>query len=787
MSHGRFALPLVLALLAPAPLPAEELLAPAEVDHALARCQALRWELGLDQQYDFLPLTAQRDELGQAHVRFQELFRGVPVFGGEAILHTDARGGALPTTDGLYRGLRLDVQPTLTPAEALARVDADLAPADPYAYPPVVERVVWPAGKVFFLAYHVHTQLESRGRTAHTDYLIDARTGAILKRWDTLHTEAVTGLGLTQYNGTVKLNEVRTPKGYALRDQTRGKGGTFGNNVITNLDHATAGNGALVLNPDPDWGDHGNYTGADLSTTSPTGQTAMADAAYGAQVTWDLYKNVFGRNGIDGKGTATFSRVHYDTSFDNAFWDDTCFCMTYGDGSQMKSLEALDVAGHEMSHGVCASTANLAYTGESGGLNEANSDIFGTMAEFYSKGGGYQSGARTLPEKGGNWTLGEQIMDPPLRYMYKPSKDGSSPDEWSDSLAALDVHFSSGPMNRCFYFLSQGATEAEGDRHTGHLPLGMKGLGNQRAARIWYRTLTTYLTSQSDYAAARLGTIRAAKDLYGAGSPEEVAVHRAFHGINVGKDWSPVTATILHPATDVAVVAGTRVSFQGSAEDTAPGASLSYGWTFGDGGVAVGPAATHVYRNPEGGDAVYTATFNVLDDQGNQGTDTRSITVTQPPAKRPERIRNGGFEDGPGFWQGSTEVIGATDGEPPYAGLRNAVFTGIGLPTTQSLYQVVAIPLTTRSATLTFRLHIDSTQLPGIPLDYFQVQLQDARGTLQKELAAYSNTDANTGYALESFDLTEFRGRSFRLSFQASEGWLLHTTFALDNVSLIVK
>ena len=129
--------------------------------------------------------------------------------------------------------------------------------------------------------------------------------------------------------------------------------------------------------------------------------------------------------------------MHFATSFDNAFWDDGCFCMTYGDGNMFKVLTSLDVAGHEMTHGVTANTAKLVYRGESGGLNESMSDIHGTMVEFYARG----AGGTTIGDTGGNFLIGDQLSTPPLRYMNKPSKDGKSPDAWKSTLGSLDVHY----------------------------------------------------------------------------------------------------------------------------------------------------------------------------------------------------------------------------------------------------------------------------------------------------------------------------------------------------------
>ncbi|HLP30325.1 MAG TPA: M4 family metallopeptidase, partial [Geothrix sp.] len=191
-------------------------------------------------------------------------------------------------------------------------------------------------------------------------------------------------------------------------------------------------------------------------------------------------------------------------------------------------------AGHEMTHGVTSRTANLTYRAESGGLNESMSDIFGTMAEFYRGSTG-----STIPATGGNWTIGEQLATPafnkPLRYMYKPSLDGSSPNAWSSSLKRLDVHYSSGPMNRCFYFLSQGASNVSTSNfYSSYLPGGMTGIGNDKAARIVYKALTAYMTSSTNYAGAKTACLNAAVALgYPAGSVEYTAVVNAFKAINV--------------------------------------------------------------------------------------------------------------------------------------------------------------------------------------------------------------------------------------------------------------
>ena len=161
------------------------------------------------------------------------------------------------------------------------------------------------------------------------------------------------------------------------------------------------------------------------------------------------------------------------------------------------------------------------------------------MVEFYARGGLRDA----IGDQGGNWTIGEQLETPlhpnPLRYMFKPSKDGKSPDAWNEGLDELNVHRSSGPMNRCFYFMSQGASDdKKDDCYTCYLPKGMDGIGNDKAARIWYRAMASYMTSTADYAEARQDSISAARDLYGADGAEEAAVWNAFHGIHVGPPWT---------------------------------------------------------------------------------------------------------------------------------------------------------------------------------------------------------------------------------------------------------
>jgi Zn-dependent metalloprotease len=186
-----------------------------------------------------------------------------------------------------------------------------------------------------------------------------------------------------------------------------------------------------------------------------------------------------------------------------------------------------------MSHGVTSRTANLEYSGESGGLNEATSDIFGSMVEAYA------NNAEDKPD----YVLGEEIFldfDPAKNYirrMDKPSVDGSSVDCWSADVGQLDVHYSSGVANHFFYLLSEGsgAKDINGVPHDSPTcdNSTLEGIGSEKAAAIWYKALTEYMTSTTDYKGAREATLSATADLYGAGSPEAEAVAKTWTAVSV--------------------------------------------------------------------------------------------------------------------------------------------------------------------------------------------------------------------------------------------------------------
>ncbi|MDP9613660.1 Zn-dependent metalloprotease [Streptomyces demainii] len=472
--------------------------------------------LGLGAKEKLVVKDVIKDADGTTHTRYDRTYAGLPVLGGDLIVHRAKGGDVRSVTKATKATVKVASTTAGIAPSAAAKAAVKLAKADDTtqaAADQAPRKVIWAATGKPVLAYEtVVGGVQKDGTPNQLHVITDAATGEKLYEYQAIKN----GKGESEYSGSVELGTSKEGNGYTLTDADRGGHRT------TNLENKEDGEGAAFTDDDDNWG-----------TGKPDDpQTAAVDAHYGAAVTWDYYKKVHGRDGIAGDGKGAYSRVHYGDSYVNAFWDDSCFCMTYGDGEGNKApLTALDVAAHEMSHGVTSATAGLEYSGESGGLNEATSDIFGTAVEFNA------DNATDV----GDYLIGEKIDingdGTPLRYMDKPSKDGQSADEWSDSVGDLDVHYSSGVANHFFYLLSEGsgAKEINGVKYDSPTSDGstVEGIGRDKAEKIWYKALTTYFTSNTDYHAAREGTLKAAEDLYGADSAEYKGVDAAWAGVNV--------------------------------------------------------------------------------------------------------------------------------------------------------------------------------------------------------------------------------------------------------------
>ncbi len=453
------------------------------------------------------------DRNGSTHVRVDRFYRGLEVVGGDLVVHSDSRGQLRSVSQTLRAPLKLTVKPGVAASRAIDRALRG-APAGSHQQGKahlVVDalvsrpRLAWATLTVG--RYH-------DGTPSRLTTYVDARTGKVLQQVEGIMTDS--GTGNTLYSGTVPLDVTKSGTTYQLKNSGTLRGGTY----TTDMKNKQGGSGSLITSTTTTFGNGLNSNRA----------TAGADAQYGSNKTWDYYQSTFGRNGIFNTGAGSYNRVHYGRNYDNAFWDGSRMTYGDGDGTYDGPLVSLDVAGHEMSHGVTENSANLTYSGESGGLNEATSDIFGTMVEFYAANA----------NDPGDYLIGEEFdlkNHVGFRRMDNPASDGSSANCWTSTVGSLNVHYSSGVGNHFFYLLAMGsgAKTLNGVSYNSPTCNGstVTGIGNTAAAAIWYRALTVYMTSSTNYAGARTASLNAARDLYGVGSANYNAVAAAWSAVNV--------------------------------------------------------------------------------------------------------------------------------------------------------------------------------------------------------------------------------------------------------------
>ncbi|ALN81844.1 M4 family metallopeptidase [Lysobacter antibioticus] len=471
------------------------------------------------------------DRDGSEHVRFDRSYQGLPVIGGDVVVHS--RNGqfkkaslSLKSTErpGLAASIKADEAMVAAGADFQGKIDEVASKG----------LVVYARGAKPVLAYEIRLRgVSDRQGEADMRYFVDARNGKVLDSWNIIQTAAAVGTGQTLFLGDLSIATNSTASGYEMVDTTRGGGNTrdgLGKEISTVYSSA-----AVMTDADNNWGNN----------TESSVASEASDAHYGVAATWDYYKNVFGRNGIFNDGVGVKSIVNVLFRFQggrtggNAGWYGAPYkFMAYGLGtSTWYPVVALDVAGHEMTHGVTEATAGLVYSDDAGGLNEAASDIMGTMVEYYANNA----------TDAGDYLIGEKIYrsnpdgKKALRYMFRPgdADGGKSYNCYpAAGFAGVDPHYSSGPANHFYYLLAEGAVSPAGFSYTPsqlvcNNDTTLAGIGRDAAQRIWYRALTVYMTSSTTYPQARTATLNAASDLYGNGSTQYNAVARAWSAVSV--------------------------------------------------------------------------------------------------------------------------------------------------------------------------------------------------------------------------------------------------------------
>jgi vibriolysin len=424
---------------------------------------------------DLAPISMDTDDLGMTHVKYMQTKGGLEVVGGELILHVGA-SGVLESVTASARG---DDSLGATPA-----VQADTARASAALFTPAVGAVAEAPRLVYVVSSidgNLHLAWESRVTAPPVEGVpvvdlvyVDAVTGALADR----HPQIMTAKNRTVYSANNGTSLPGTLK--------RSEGGAASSDTDVNAAYDNTG------------------------------------------ITYDGYKSLFNRDSYNNAGAGLKSTVHYDRNYVNAYWNGSQ--MVYGDGDNSNSIQldrALDVTAHELTHAVTGSTWNGNYQNESGALNEAWSDIFGAIIEWNNDGKVISADT---------WKVGEDVWTPgtsgdALRYMNDPTLDGSSPDyypnRYTGSADNGGVHSNSGIANLAFKLAVTGGTHPRG-RTTINVP----ALGMDKAAQVFYRAATNYMTSTTNFAAARTATANAANELYG--SDAKCSIDSAWYAVGVG-------------------------------------------------------------------------------------------------------------------------------------------------------------------------------------------------------------------------------------------------------------
>ncbi|WP_033283015.1 M4 family metallopeptidase [Streptomyces sp. NRRL F-525] len=606
----------------------------ALVKSATQNSTATARTLGLGAKEKLVVKDVVKDNDGTVHTRYERTYAGLPVLGGDLVVHTPPAAEATGTVSATFNNKHTLTVPSTTAsvAKSAAETKALTTAKALDAKAPSTDsarKVIWAGTGTPKLAWEtVVGGFQDDGTPSQLHVITDATTGKELSRFEGIQT----GTGNTQYSGTVSLSTTLSGSTYQLYDTTRGGHKTY------SLNNATSGTGTLMTDADDVWG-----TGAGSNT-----QTAGADAAYGAQETWDFYKNTFGRSGIKNDGVAAYSRVHYSTAYVNAFWDDSCFCMTYGDGSgSTHALTSLDVAGHEMSHGVTSNTAGLNYTGESGGLNEATSDIFGTGVEFYANNS----------SDVGDYLIGEKIDingdGTPLRYMDKPSKDGGSAD--STTYMTSSTNYASA---RTAALSAAGALY--GTTSAQYAGVGNAFAGINVGSHITVPTSGVTVTNPG----SQSSTVGTAVSLQvSASSTNSGSLTYAATGLPAGLSISSSTGAI----TGTPTTAGTYSSTVTVTDSTGATGTASFTWTVSSSGGGGSCTSTQLLGNP-------------------------------------------GFESGATTWTATSGVITTDTGEAARTGSYKAWLDGYGSTHTDTLSQSVTVPSGCTGTTFTFYIHVDTAE-----------------------------------------------------------------------------
>ena len=428
---------------------------------------------------DFEAIGSTKDNFGHTHVRLQQRLRGLPVYGAEYLVHADGAGKVYAINGRFAPDHDLPRNPAINGWSALERAAAQAG----------ISNGRWSEVKAELVYVATEKGAAHLAWRATVDYV-----DAVGEQRDVIYANALSG-------------DLVLRDGQFHRARNRA---TYNGNNTSSLP------GTLVL----------TETGG--STSDSVISTAHAHAA----TSYDYYKNVHNRDSYNNAGAQIKTTVHHQVGYNNAFWNGSQLVYGDGDGTDFSPLgNSLDVGAHELSHAVTTYSANLTYSNESGALNEGTSDIMAAAVESWKDGS----------VNSDTWKVGEDVTTPgvagdALRYMNDPIADGSSYDYYPTRYTGTGdyggVHLNSGIANLAFKLMVTGGTHPRGKTTVVVPALNATAMTSMdMAAKIWYRALTVYMTSSTNFQGARTATAQAATDLYGAAAAD--AVHKGWDAVGV--------------------------------------------------------------------------------------------------------------------------------------------------------------------------------------------------------------------------------------------------------------
>jgi bacillolysin len=479
---------------------------------------------------EFAVRNVRTDRFNKTHVRMSQLYKGVPVYGAEVVVHlNELNEGEAFNGNYLKVAEDIDPHPQVSKQSAIETVSSHLKGKGFHRELSLLEKklvqfekpeatlCIYQDKKLVrtnVLAYHV---VVCPALFERWEYFVDATTGGILHHFESTCTadgpRTATGDDLNGISRTVNTYQKGTT--YYMLDISRPMY-IAGTSVLP--DEPVGG--ILTIDMNNTFGDNESVkhaTSTNNAWTTATNVRALT-AHFNAGVAYEYFRSIHNRNSIDGEGGTIISIVNVPdpddgTGLDNAYWNGKA--MFYGNGlDAFKPLAgSVDVAGHEMTHGVVQSTANLEYQGESGAINESIADIFGSMMDE------------------ADWLIGEDVVKPgvfpggALRSLQDPhnggtnlSSPGFQPKHKDEAYTGLEdnggVHINSGIPNHAFYKYAEA-------------------IGREKAADVFYKALDDYLTKSSKFIDLRLAVIKAAGDLFGASSNEVAQAGIAFDFVGI--------------------------------------------------------------------------------------------------------------------------------------------------------------------------------------------------------------------------------------------------------------